>query len=325
MLLTETPSNPVPRGADAHILTAPDGTRLRAARFLPDVPPQGTVVLLTGRTEYIEKYFETIRDLIARDFAVVTFDWRGQGGSDRALTTSLAGHVSDFSVFDADFDFVLDSFAYGAGPGPRVLLAHSMGGHLALRALHRRPHAFAAAILSAPMLGVKTAPFPAPVARVMAFLGSHLGLMETVIPTASQLPHEEAFLGNVVTSDRDRFERNVAILKAKPALGLSAPTYGWVEAAYRSLAEVSAPGYAEAIPTPILVVGAGHDRIVDTDAAYRLAMRLPRGEFALLGDAEHEILQENDTLRAAFWSLADAFLVRVLQPGIVDKRLKASA
>lgn len=325
MLLTETPGNPAPRNAEGHILTTPDGANLRALRFLPDLPPKGTAILLSGRTEYVEKYFETINDLIARDFAVVTFDWRGQGGSDRMLVNALAGHVTDFSVFDADFDFVLDSFAYGAGPGPRVLIAHSMGGHLAIRALHRRPYAFAAAVLSAPMLGVKTAPFPPPIARAIAFLGSHLGLGETILPTATNLPQDEAYLGNVVTSDRGRFERNVAVLKARPELGLSAPTYGWIEAAYRSLAEVTAPGYAEAIPTPVLIVGAGHDRIVDTDAAYQFAMRLPRGEFALIGDAEHEILQENDGLRAAFWSHADAFLTRALQSGMTDRRLKASA
>ncbi len=40
---------------------------------------KGTVVLLPGRTEYVEKYGRAAGDLVARGWSVITVDWRGQG------------------------------------------------------------------------------------------------------------------------------------------------------------------------------------------------------------------------------------------------------
>ena len=66
--------------------------------------PRGTIVLLHGRNEAIEKYFETIRDLTAMGFWVATFDWRGQGGSERLLSDPLKGYVRRFSDYELDLE-----------------------------------------------------------------------------------------------------------------------------------------------------------------------------------------------------------------------------
>src|SRR5579872_7265056 len=85
------------------------GATLRAARFdpAPDVPARGTCVLLNGQTEFIEKYFEVIDELRGRGFCVVTFDWRGQGGSDRLLPDRRKSHIDDFAAYDQDLDAVM--------------------------------------------------------------------------------------------------------------------------------------------------------------------------------------------------------------------------
>ena len=70
------------------MLKTPDGVSLRFARFAPPAGRRGTVCIFPGRTEWIEKYFETVRDLRNRGFAVALLDWRGQGLSDRALERS---------------------------------------------------------------------------------------------------------------------------------------------------------------------------------------------------------------------------------------------
>jgi len=44
---------------------------------------KGTVLLFPGRTEYIEKYGPAAADFLARGFATVVIDWRGQGLADR--------------------------------------------------------------------------------------------------------------------------------------------------------------------------------------------------------------------------------------------------
>ena len=116
------------------------------------------------------------------------------------------------------------------------------------------------------------------------------------------------FADQLVTSDPVRFQRSQDFLAAHPTLRLAGPSWGWLEAAYRSMAEVTAPGYAEAITTPMLICGAGKDRIVDTNATRAFAARLPNGRYVEFEDSEHEILMENDSIRARFWAEFDGFV-----------------
>ena len=55
--LTELPDSPVPPRGGAEWFDGEGGARLRAALFRPEGRPRGSVVLSTGRTEAIEKYF----------------------------------------------------------------------------------------------------------------------------------------------------------------------------------------------------------------------------------------------------------------------------
>src|ERR687892_1390043 len=102
MNLISIPANPVPEDVVTGMLKTPDGISLRYARWAPPPGRKGTVCLFPGRAEFIEKYFETVRDLRARGFAVAALDWRGQGGSQRALSDPYKGHVERFSEYDLD-------------------------------------------------------------------------------------------------------------------------------------------------------------------------------------------------------------------------------
>ncbi len=101
MQLFPTPENPLPPGAECLELITSDKLRLRAMRVLPQ-KPCGTVVLVGGRGDYIERYFETARDMLARGFAVAAVDFRGQGGSQRLGPEVYRDKVSAFTGFDED-------------------------------------------------------------------------------------------------------------------------------------------------------------------------------------------------------------------------------
>src|SRR5262249_44021411 len=126
MPLVSIPANPVPEGAIEGTLKTRDGVSLRFARWPPPPGRKGTVCLLQGRAEFIEKYLEPGRDWRARGFAVATLEWRGGGGSQRALRNRRKGYVRNFSQYQIDLETFIHEVVLPDCPPPVFALAHSM-------------------------------------------------------------------------------------------------------------------------------------------------------------------------------------------------------
>jgi lysophospholipase len=309
MKFVSIPANPVPENGLAGVVKTPDGVSLRFGRWEPPPGRKGTVVILQGRAEFIEKYFETVRDLRARGFAVATFDWRGQGLSDRALSDRRKGYVRNFSQYAMDLDTIMEQVVLPDCPPPYFVLGHSMGGAIAIRACHDGRRWFDRVVLSAPMLALpprRFAGMAGPMARFMRMIGRG----SAYVPGSSE--HEPAgpedFIGNVLTSDPVRFARNTAILVEEPDLALGAPTIAWADSALRQMHDFREPSYPAHIRQPMLLVAAGYDQVVWTPAIEDFGMYLLAGRHLILPGARHEILQEQDQFRAQFWAAFDAFV-----------------
>lgn len=301
--------NPIPSGAAVAWLTTADGVRVRAVRFPAKAEvPRGTVCLFQGRTEFVEKYFETIEDLRERGFAVAALDWRGQGLSQRRYRNRRRGHVGNFNDFQRDLDVFMQDFALPEFPPPFYALAHSMGGAILLHALRRRPLWFERVVLTAPMIGLPGSA-EGPLAQAFARIAVALGFGFAFVPGASRHDVLKAgFEGNPLTGDARRFARLVALYRAAPQLFLGAPTLGWVRAAYRAMATLREPRTAADITLPVLIVAAGADKVVANPPLHALARGLRTGHIITLDGARHEILMERDPVRAAFFAAFDAFV-----------------
>lgn len=303
--------DPCPPGGREQWLLTRDKVRLRAISWPQDSgqDSKGSVLILHGRTEYIEKYFETIGELRARGFAVGTFDWRGQGLSDRALTDRHKGHVSDFSAYHHDLDAFLDQCAQPNLPLPYTLLAHSMGAHIAVRYLHERPQPFARAILCSPMAYINTTSVPHLIARAIAALGAKLGKMEAYVPLGGGYdPSHNPFEGNPLTHDAMRYAREAQRISRNPDLAIGSPTLGWLNAAYHSMAKTLKPEFAAAITRPVLMLYGSEELVSLPRYQALLASRLGNCQAQCIAGARHEILQETDQIRAQFWAAFDAFM-----------------
>jgi len=303
--------NEAPR---ALFISGRDGKRLRVATWdaAQEPAPRGVCVLLSGQTEFIEKYAEVIVELRKRGFAVASMDWRGQGASVRELPDRRKAHIERFSQYDDDLDVFMEQIVKPmSGARPPVALAHSMGAHILLRRLHAKHSEFTAAVMTAPLIRVQTRGYPAWLARAVSFIAFQCGNgNKWVFGMEKRDPLHMEFEDNLVTSDRARFARLKALVGEDPDIRLAGPTWGWLEAAYHSMAEVNAPGYAETITTPVMIVGAGRDRIVVTAAEEEFARRMPNATFMEIHEAEHEILMENDIVRARFWKAFDEYINR---------------
>src|SRR6202040_2569231 len=232
MKLVSIPANPVPDNFVTGALKTPDGVTLRFARGLPPAGRRGTVCILPGRSEWIEKYFETVRDLRARGFAVAILDWRGQGLSDRALPDRRRGHVRNFSEYDLDLETLMREVVLPDCPPPLFAIGHSMGATVLLRAAFQGHRWFDRIVLSAPMIAVAGM-------NSIATAGTMLRLMRLAGVGAMPVPGRYAgvldlrpFAGNILTTDPVRYARNAAIVEAEPALGLGGPTVAWADAAF---------------------------------------------------------------------------------------------
>jgi lysophospholipase len=122
-----------------------------------------------------------------------------------------------------------------------------------------------------------------------------------------------------VTSDPQRFERTQMLLREHPDLRQAGATWGWLAAALRSMDWLKAPGRPEAITTPLLVVGAGKDRICLTPQTQSFARRLPNAEYVEIKEAEHEILMERNPIRAEFWTAFDNFMKKNRAPAELER------
>jgi lysophospholipase len=322
----ETPDSPTPPGGEASWFKGAGGARLRAAIFQPSAGrPRGSIILSGGRTEPIEKYYETIADLLERGFVVLVHDWRGQGLSQRELADPLKGHASGYKAFLGDFSLLLDAYQDRL-PNPWVAMGHSMGGCLTLLAMANGESRFAAAILSAPMLGVQTGAVGKPVARTLASLNVMLGRAGRYMLGNPGKPFDNNFETNALTHDAARFARTCALLDAEPKLALGGPTWGWLDFAFRANAYLARPDRLSAITVPVVIVSAEDDKLVDNAAQQAAARHLPQGKFINVPGAFHEILMETDPMRNIFLRALDALTGRVApQPAEAPKPAAAPA
>lgn len=298
----------VPAGATFGTWTAADGWPLRSFSW-PSGGERGSLLFLGGRGDIVEKYFEAFGRWHGAGWSIASFDWRGQGGSGRLSADPRCGHVDDFGPWIDDLSAFFDQWRAGH-PGPHVVIAHSMGGHLTMRALAERRIAPDAAVLVAPMLGLKSAPFGprlgARIARLMCLIGDPKRLAWKTnerpgVPDRSR----QALL----THDLDRYEDEIWWKTEKPEIALGPPSWAWVAAAYRSTLGLDAPGLLESVTTPILLLEAKADRLVDPRAIERAAARLPHATLRAWGDeSAHEILREADPVRDRALAEIDRFL-----------------
>jgi lysophospholipase len=308
MTLVSIPANPVPEDVVTGTLKTPDGVSLRFARWAPPPGRKGTVCLFQGRAEFIEKYFETVRDLRARGFAVATLDWRGQGLSERTLDNPLRGYVRSFDDYGLDLATFIHEVVLPDCPPPVFALAHSMGATILLRAAHQGHRWFDRTVLLAPMIALP-GERRSVATRVAVKTMRLLGFGGLYVPGGdASVMMQRPFVGNLLTSDPVRYARNVAVLEAGPELAIGWPTVAWADSAFKVLNELSEPRYPVKIRQPILIVAAGQDAIVSTPAIDSFAVRLRAGSHLIVPGARHELLMEQDRFRMQVLAAFDAFV-----------------
>ena len=223
----------LPSGARFTQWRAADGWVLR--RF--DLPAKagaarGSILFAGGRGDIVEKYLELIVHWHQAGWAVTSLDWRGQGGSGRMAANARVGHVDTFDTYITDFEAFYAEWAARAA-GPHVLVGHSMGGHLALRAMVERCATPDAAVLVAPMLGLHS-PIGARWGERLAGAMRRIGHPARAAWKANEIPSARSTRQALLTHDADRYADELWWHEAEPDLVLGPPSWSWLHAAFVS-------------------------------------------------------------------------------------------
>ena len=305
-ILYATAGNPVPENHVAGFLEGRGGVKIRYAVFRSkEREARGTVVLLQGRSECIEKYFETIEDLTARGLWVATFDWRGQAGSGRLIGKSRAGHVARFSDYEADLSLFLEKIVLPDARLPFFIVAHSTGALVALSQAPALENRVERMVLAAPFVALGGQSMSQGRIALIARLASLTGLGKRTF-RKGEPPSQ--FAQNVVSSDARRFARNAAIYAEHPELSIGWPSARWLNETLNAMARVTHQDHLTRIRIPTLLLCPTADVLVPRKAVGDLARIFRAARLIEIDGARHELFQEADRYRAQALAAIEAFI-----------------
>lgn len=302
----EIEGNPIPARAEVGLHKMRDGKMLRGGVFYPEGTPRGTLVLMTGYSEFIEKYFETVADFSARGFVVVMPEWRGHGLSDGDGMEPTRLHLKNFDTNLTDLE---DRWAalIAPLPKPHFGLAHSMGGQISLRAVQAHPEWLTALAQCAPMHGL---PIPAHlmmIARAITGFYRLLGKADRWNPLQGVAERPGDAASNNVTNDAARFMRTGTLYVTEPQLQVNGASLGWFAAADKAMADSRRVAFLNSIETPLFIASAGQEMLVDNRAHAHVLAHVQNGSGKLYANGMHELMMEKDELRQTFINDVVAF------------------
>lgn len=304
----------IPADATETIWRVPDGHGVRRLDWpAPEGRRRGSLLFMPGRGDAYEKWLEAFGQWHGEGWQITAADWRGQSYSGRLGRDARTGHIDDFATWVDDYAALWSDWA-AHNPGPHVAIAHSMGGHLVLRAVAQglvRPDAL---VLSAPMLGLHPAWVSGTVLHLVARAIAAIGDRRRPAWKGNEKPelihHARSHL---LTHDLSRYEDEEWWRGERPAIEMGAASWGWIERALASIRLLETPGLLETVNLPVLVLATRADGLVSWPAIRRAVPRLPQGELVMFGkECRHEILREADPVRDRAMNAIGEFLDRVV-------------
>ncbi|MBF0572516.1 MAG: alpha/beta hydrolase [Desulfamplus sp.] len=282
---------------------------------------KGIILLLNGRTEFMEKYKSVASKLSSMGYHVMSLDWRGQGLSVRELPNQDKGYVKDFQLYINDLELFFNLYVAPLSIKlklPITILAHSMGGHITLKFLSQVYEDknkidtlnIEKVILISPMIDIITSPINKYFAdiftnwgtRLLANIALNFKLGASYIPGGKDYSIENAkFENNPLTHDWDNFWLEHKEISKNRKLALGGVTWGWLKAAFDSIDALNDKDILSKIRTAIWILSAEKDRVVSNKAQKQICQNLPNGKFISIPNSRHEILFETEGIKTLLW------------------------
>lgn len=296
----------LPPSGQGYFARTSDGIRLRIGHWQGTGAPKGTIFFYPGRGDYIELYGHSVTAFVSAGYDVLVIDWRGQGLSDRVSENARVGHVNSFSDYQRDVDALKRLADELKTPGPRFLVAHSMGACVALRSLIEGLEVVATAF-SSPMFGIQMAAYERLAVGPLTGLMKIIGRGETFAPGFSEQAYvvRNPFEENALTNSKADYDRWIKQGAEVPALHIGGPSMGWLGAAMKEMRDLSSKASPD---VPCLSLCCEHEETVDAKAIEMRMSDWPLGELVEIPGAKHELFQEVEDVRNSVFEQIIAFI-----------------
>ncbi len=225
--------------------------------------PKGTVVICEGYRQIIEQYEDIVEGLFEKGFSVYVFDWKGQGGSSRHLDDSGKVHSDGFEEHIETLDELVKNIVVKEGKA-LILMAHSMGGNIALRYLKEHPGVFDKAVLVATMIDINESALPKSKTEMMDDFIKAVG---NDLTSYAPEHHVKNFERNGSLFNRETVRTIFKAFRDNPELKTKGPTMGFLRCVIESInvvkgINIDGSPYISDIKTPIIWFIPEEDKMV---------------------------------------------------------------
>lgn len=279
---------------------------------------KGSVVLLHGFTEFIQKYREIIYYFTQAGYDVYMAEHYGHGYSERdELTEGNLSKVAvdEFSVYvDDAFQFITDVVNKKRDRNkPFILFGHSMGGGIGTRLLEKYPSVFDAAILSSPMIEIETGATPEWIAKFFAGSANAFGAGGDYIFGHYDYTPEDLFEDpSCPASSYERYKYALELRAENEYYQMYGATWSWLNASIDATKKMVEQEEAQKVRIPVLLFQAENDSLVRSGGQLEFAAKAYNVNVVYCPGAHHEIFNSPDEIAYAYWVTIFDFLDEVL-------------
>lgn len=295
-----------------------DGHRIYFQTFIrPD--SKGSVVVLHGFSEFIEKYSEIIYYFSKQGYDVYMLEHFGHGFSERSVTVgdNLSKVVIDeFDVYVEDVEQFIEDVVKPIAPDdkPLFLYGHSMGGGIATRHLEKYPDTFDAAVLSSPMIEVNLGFTPKWVAKFISSSAKVFNAGDKYVFGHYDYTPEDLFSDPACpATSYNRYAYGLLKRYNDVYHQTYGATWSWLNASLKATDKMVKKSEAEKVTIPVLLFQAENDSLVKSGGQLKFASRAKNVNLIQCPDTHHEIFNSPDPIAKAYWICVFDFFDSVIR------------
>lgn len=269
--------------------------------------PKGCIVMLHGYCGFWGKFHEVAHFFWQAGFDIFFLEQRGHGYSGRQIDDKDMVHVIDYADYIADVKTLMDKIVMpSAGKLPKIIYAHSMGGAIAVLFLEEHPEYFDAAVLSSPMFSIKTGSTPSIAVKLLCAKIRLLHQENLSFPGGKRFDGIPSF-----ETSSARSEKRYNYIFNQRLKDEHYHTYmmsnGWGAASFKATARLLRR--ASKVKTPVLLLTAGNDALVNMSGHEKFAKRASNVQHINYEDSKHEIYNDVDEVREKYFNDIFTFIM----------------